>query len=155
MRKLTQEEEIKQRSIKPAFYYINHKYLYLYLLIDSTKQTNNKKLMPTKKSTPSKIRFPFDVAYGKPIKKHTEHVKREITHVFGRLSFGIKSSTLAVNVSAQQKLLSNPNVNNIKKNMADNALAAPPNVGIADAITIKAKGLVYTCVKGEWDDREV
>ena len=127
----------------------------IYIPIDSTKQTNNKKLIPTKKSTPSKIKFPLFVAYGKPIKKHTLHVIKEIIHVLGRLSFGIKSSTLAVNVSAQQKLESNPNVNNIKKNMADNALAAPPNVGIADAITINAKGLVYTCVKGEWDDREV
>merc|ERR1711935_357827 len=100
------------------------------MIIDSMKQTRSKKLIPTKKSTLSSMIFPLVVAYGNPIRKQILHVIKEMTQVLGRLCFGMKSSTVAVNVSAQQKDESNPNVNNIKKNIADNAFAARPNVGI-------------------------
>ena len=69
------------------------------------------------------------------------HVNKEIIQEAGgflSVKRGIKFSTDVVKVSAQQKLVSNPKVNNIKKNMADKELAAPPNVGIALAITINA-----------------
>ena len=48
------------------------------------------------------------------------------------------SSTAAVRVSLQAKALSSPRVRSMKKNMTDIALAARPNVGMADAMTMKA-----------------